>query len=161
MDDWLFKVCKAMLYAGIIILIVSIVGSGQTAAGASTAGYSCISLALLLLLIHTQANGLDLNTLLVTYSPLWAMVFIIGFVLFLTIRYFSIIKEERVANSYYTFSNLVIILFLTQLYILNKQNYELSPFNLSALGILFIALIQLIICLLVLYVILTYYTTDG
>lgn len=159
--DWLPKLSKSVLYAGTIILILSILASGQMAAGASIAGYSCVGLALLLFLVHTQENGVDINKLLLIYSPLWAMVFIISFVLFLTIRYYNIIREERVSNSYYTFSNLVIILFLAQLFILKKQDYVIPDFNLSALGVLFIALLQLIICLLILYVILAYYTTDG
>jgi hypothetical protein len=143
------------------MLLISFFTSGSATARATTVGYSAIGLGLMLIIGDTQTTTPNIYRLFVDCLPLWIMLFIIGFILFMTIKYFTIISESRVSTSYFTFSNIIIILFLAQLYILNKNNFELNGFDMGMLGILAIGVIQIIVCLLVLYVILRYYTTDG
>jgi hypothetical protein len=161
MSDLTANVYKSLVYAGMIMLLISFFTSGSATARATTVGYSAIGLGLMLIIGDTQTTTPNIYRLFVDCLPLWIMLFIIGFILFMTIKYFTIISESRVSTSYFTFSNIIIILFLAQLYILNKNNFELNGFDMGMLGILSLGVIQIIVCLLVLYVILRYYTTDG
>lgn len=161
MSDWKASFFKSVVYSGAAMLICSFLTSGDNTAKALIAGYSAVAFGLLLVIGSTQATTPNIYTLLVDCIPLWIMIFISGFILFLTINYYKIISESRVSNSYYTFSNILIILFLAQIGILNKNNFELSGFDIGILGIISIGVIQFIICLLILFVILKYYTTDG
>jgi hypothetical protein len=161
MSEWSSNVYKSLIYTGIILLLISFFTSGKTTIRALTAGYSAVGLGLLLIIGSTQTTTPSIYKLFVDCLPVWLMIFIIGFILFLTIKYYTIISESRVSSSYFTFSNIIIILFLAQVYIMNKNNFELNGFDIGMLGILSIGVIQFIVCLLVLYVILRYYTTDG
>ena len=162
MSYWTANVYKSLVYSGIIMLLISFFTSGNATARATTVGYSAIGLGLLLIIGDTQTTTPNIYKLFVDCLPLWVMLFIVGFILFMTIKYYDIISESRVSTSYFTFSNIIVILFLAQLYILNKSNFELNGgLDMGMLGILSIGVIQIIICLLVLYVILRYYTTDG
>ena len=161
MSDWTTNVYKSLVYSGITMLLISFFASGTGTAKAMTVGYFGIGLGLLLIIGATQVTTPNIYKLLVDCLPLWIMLFVIGFILFLTIKYYQIISDARVSPSYFTFSNIIILLFLAQLYILIKQDFQINGFDIGMLGILAIGVIQFIICLLVLYVILKYYTTDG
>jgi glucan phosphoethanolaminetransferase (alkaline phosphatase superfamily) len=156
-------VYKSLIYSGLIGLIISFLTTGTTSIGSLIAGYSAITLGLLLIIanIKQDAVSFDYKTILINASPVWLMLIVIGFILYLTITYYTIISEGHVSNSYYTFNNIIIILFLAQLGLLYKNNFDLQNFNLNLMSMVAIGVIQITICVLILYVILKYYTTDG
>ena len=162
MSYWTANVYKSLVYSGVIMLLISFFTSGNATARAATVGYFAIGLGLLLVIGDTQTMTPDIYKLFIDCFPLWVMLYIVGFILYMTIKYYDIISESRVSTSYFTFSNIIVILFLAQLYILSKNNFEMNNgLDIGMLGILAIGVIQFIICLLVLYVILEFYTTDG
>jgi amino acid transporter len=107
-----------------------------------------------------------ITTILMASGPFLLMLAVIAFILYLIITYSKIISEGRVSNGYYTFSNISIILFLLQIYLLYsnmdtekfKQTYKLSSITSSLLYLLGVITSM---CSLILYTILKYFTTDG
>jgi hypothetical protein len=161
MSIWPENVSRSPIYTGVIFLFLSFFMSGSNTPKALYVGYTFLALGLLFVIASTQPS-LNMYKLFIDCLPLWVMLFIIGFILFLITKYYSIISESRVSPSYYTFSNILVILFMAQVTILNKSNFEVNNgFDIGMLGIISIGVIQFIICLLILFVILKYYSTDG
>jgi uncharacterized membrane protein len=77
-----------------------------------------------------------------------------------------LIIDEHVSKSYYTFSNIAIVLLLLQLYIvytnISTERFE-STGKISKLTSSLVYLLGVLtsMCSLILYTILKYYTTDG
>ena len=97
-------------------------------------------------------------------GPLFLILGVIGFVLYLLIYYKNDILGNRVSNSYYTFSNITTIIVIMQMYILytnmNKDGFSGQISKTTSGGLLIVGLFSLMSSL-ILYTILCYYTTDG
>ena len=176
MNNWYSLVYKALIYASVILFLISFGTSGNTTIGALISGYSALTLSILMILIMllnnvmmtTQGKGTleIITTILMASGPFLLMLAVIGFILYLIITYSKIISEGYVSNGYYTFSNISIILFLLQIYLLYsnmdtekfKQTYKLSSITSSLIYLLGVITS---ICALILYTILKYFTTDG
>ena len=176
MNNWYSLVYKALIYASVILFFISFGTSGNTTIGALISGYSALTLSILMILIMllnnvmmtTQGKGTleIITTILMASGPFLLMLFVIAFILYLIITYSEIISEGRVSDGYYTFSNISVILFLLQIYLLYsnmdtekfKQTYKLSAITNSLIYLLGVIST---ICALILYTILKYFTTDG
>ena len=176
MNNWYSLVYKALIYVSVILFLVSFGTSGNTTIGALISGYSALTLSILMILIMLLNNVMNtiqgkptleiITTILMAAGPFLLMLAVIAFILYLIITYSKIISEGRVSNGYYTFSNISIILFLLQIYLLYsnmdtekfKQTYKLSAITNSLIYLLGVIST---ICALILYTILKYFTTDG
>jgi hypothetical protein len=176
MNNWYASVYKALIYASVILFLISFGTSGNTTIGALISGYSALTLSILMILIMLLNGVMNTTTgkptmeiitsILMAAGPFLLMLAIIAFILYLIIKYSKIISEGHVSNSYYTFSNISIILFLLQIYLLYgnmdtekfKQTYKLSSITNSLIYLLGVINSM---CALILYTILKYFTTDG
>ena len=169
-------VYKALIYVSVVLFLISFGTSGNTTIGALISGYSALTLGILMILILLLNNITNLTqgkptfeiikTISIASGPFLLMLAVIGFILYLIIKYSKIIADGHVSNSYYTFSNIAIILFLLQIYLLYgnmdtekfKQTYKLSSITSSLIYLLGVISTM---CALILYTILKYFTTDG
>jgi hypothetical protein len=176
MNNWYSLVYKALIYVSVILFLISFGTSGNTTIGALISGYSALTLSILMILIMLLNNVMNTNqgkptfeiitTILMAAGPFLLMLAVIGFILYLIITYSKIIKEGNVSSGYYTFSNISIILFLLQIYLLYgnmdtekfRQTYKLSSVTSSLIYLLGVISTM---CALILYTILKYFTTDG
>jgi hypothetical protein len=176
MNNWYSLVYKALIYASVILFLISFGTTGNTTIGAVISGYSALTLSILMILIMLLNSVLNtttgkptmeiIKTILMAAGPFLLMLAVIGLILYLIIKYSKIISEGHVSSSYYTFSNISIILFLLQIYLLYgnmdteqfKQTHKLSSVTSSL-----IYLLGVISCMsaMILYTILNYFTTDG
>ena len=169
-------VYKALIYASAILLLITFGTSGTTTIGALISGYSTLTLSILMIVIMllnnvistTQGKGKFeiVKTILMTAGPFLLMLSVIGLLLYLNITYIKIISEEHVSTNYYIFSNISIVLFLLQIYLLytnmDTEKFKLTG-KLSSITSSIIYLLGVIssMCALILYTILKYFTTDG
>lgn len=170
-------VYKALIYVSAVLFLISFGTSGNTTIGALISGYSALTLSILMILLLLLNNVMNLpakegstfetiTTILSASGPFLLMLAVIGFILYLIIKYNKIISEGNVSNSYYTFSNISVILFLIQIYLLYgnmetekfKQTYKLSRITGT---LVYLLSVITIICALISYTILKYFTTDG
>lgn len=176
MSDWYSLVYKALIYVSVILFLISFGTSGNTTIGALISGYSALILSILMILIMLLNNVMNstqgkpifetLITILMSSGPFLLMLTVVSFILYLIIKYSKIIAGGNVSSGYYTFSNISIILFLLQIYLLYgnmdtekfKQTYKLSSITSSLIYLLGVISSM---CALILYTILKYFTTDG
>jgi hypothetical protein len=90
----------------------------------------------------------------------------VGFILYLMIIYKTNIIEQKVSQSYYTFSNISVIILLLQLYIvytnISTPNFEKTgKISKVAASIIYLLGVLGIISSIILFTILHYFTTDG
>jgi hypothetical protein len=94
------------------------------------------------------------------------MLAIIGFILYLIIFYKQPITEGHVSKSYYTFSNINIILLLLQIYLV-YLNIDTDKFETTGKiskvtsSLLYLLGVLTGICSIILFTILKYFRTDG
>jgi hypothetical protein len=176
MKDWYSSIYKAFIMASVIAFLISFFSSGEVSLGAALAGYSVLILGIMMLLLILFQNILKINenqsflqlmySITMSTGPFLLMLGVIGFILYLIIYYKPIIIDEHVAQSYYTFSNMVIVLLLVQLYIvytnITTEKFEATG-KLSKLTSSLVYLLGVLttICSLIMFTILKYYTTDG
>jgi hypothetical protein len=176
MNSWYSLVYKALIYVSVILFLISFGTTGNTTIGALISGYSALTLSILMILIMLLNNVMTttqgkatleiITTILMASGPFLLMLAVIGLILYLIITYSKIIGEGHVANGYYTFSNISIILFLLQIYLL-YSNMDTEKFKITGkLSSITSSLIYLLgvissMCALILYTILKYFTTDG
>lgn len=176
MADWYSTMYKACIWASVISFLMGFFTQSETSLGAFIAGYSVLTLGILLILVVLFANVLRVTagssffqTLLaitMTSGPFLLVLAIIGVVLYLLIKHKASIIAGHVAPGYNTFSNIVAVLLLIQLYIVYSS---ISTDRFQATGKLprvTSALVYLLgvlttISTVILYTILTYYSTDG
>lgn len=175
MKNWYSSIYKAFILASIICFLLTFFFTGKTYLGSLITGYSTLTLGILLIVIILM-NGIlnnnpDFNIsvlleLLRITGPFLLMLSVIGFILYLVIENKKRIEEGRVANGYYNFSNIIIILFLLQTYLtytsINNDKFE-STGRISKVTINLIYLLGVLsgISSLILFTILKYFATDG
>jgi len=176
MTNWYSSVYKALILASVIAFIIGFFSQGNVSLGAILAGYSVLILAVMLILIIIFKNILKVTngdstfqvlwTMILTTGPFLLMLGVIGFILYLIINYKTIIVANHVSQSYFTFSNIAIILFLIQIYLV-YTNIDSEKFaatgKMSKVTSSLIYLVGLLtwVCSLILFTVLKYYTTDG
>jgi hypothetical protein len=176
MNNLYSLVYKALIYVSVILFLISFGTSGNTTISALISGYSALALGILMILIMLLNNVMNtiqgkatfeiITTILMASGPFLLMLAVIGLILYLIITYSKIIGDGHVSNGYYTFSNISILLFLLQIYLL-YSNMDTEKFKITGkLSSITSSLIYLLgvissMCALILYTILKYFTTDG
>ena len=176
MSNWYSTIYKACIIAGMISFILGFFTTSETSLGAFIAGYSVIILAILMIILVsvnniliTDGNDSILQFLYSTLMICGPFIFILGiitFVLYLLIKYQTSIVDENTAPGYNSYSNIIVILSLIQIYLIYR-NITTEDFDktgkLPKLTSSIIYLIGVITAInsLSLYRILEYYSTDG
>jgi len=176
MKDWYSTVYKACIFAAIISFILGFFTESKTSLGAYIAGYSVLILAVLMILIVLFNNVLNtgesdsafqiIYSILMVAGPFILILGVISFVLYLLIKYNSNIVDGKTAPSYNSFSNIIVMLLLVQIYLvysnISTEKFETTG-KLSKVTSSIVYLIGVLtgICSIILYTILKYYSTDG
>ncbi len=176
MSDWYSTIYKAFIYAACLAFILGFFTDNATSIGAYLAGYSALILGVMMILIILFTNVLKITSndsmmqilysILITSGPFILILGIISFVLYLLIQYKNNIIEGRVAPSYNSFSNIIVILLMLQIYIIitniNNEKFETTG-KLSKVTSSIIYLLGVLtgISSIILNTILKYYSTDG
>ena len=176
MNDWYSSVYKGFIIAAIIAFIIGFFSSGAVSLDSYIAGYSVLILGVMMLMmllinqsLSIAPNGSTLETIynsFYTTGPFLLMLGVLGFILYLMIKYKTNIVEQKVSQSYYTFSNISVIILLLQLYIIytniTTPNFEKTgKISKVTSGIIYLLGVLGMISSIILYTILYYFTTDG
>ena len=177
MEDWYKSTYNTLLIVAFILFIIAFGTTGNVNIGAIISAYSMLILSIMMILVlivnqtlsssdpnvTSLQSGLDA---LRSAGPLFIMLGVLGFVLYLIIYYKNSIIDGHVSSGYNTFSSVTTIFILLQLYIIYTSiNSSKTGFNgklskIVSSCLLIIGLLS-IISSLILYTILKYYTTDG
>jgi hypothetical protein len=176
MKDWYSSVYKACIFASVVAFIIGFFTESQLALGAYIAGYSVLTLGIMMILIILFNNVLRVSSnassfqifysILMSSGPFLLMLAVISFVLYLLINYKNNIVSGNVAPSYNSFSNIIVMLLLLQVYLvytnISTDSFE-STGKISKVTSSFVYLLGLLtgICSIILSTILKYYSTDG
>jgi hypothetical protein len=156
MNEFYKSINKSLIIASVVAFIISFFTSGNISFGSVLSGLSVLILAIsmILLMLFTQIK--DFYKLITSTGPFLIMFGVIGLLMFLIITNKTAIIDNHVSQNYYTFSNIIILLLLLQLYIIHLNvNNNTNTYLLYLFGVLSS------ICSVILYIILTYYKTDG
>ena len=161
---WYASIYKAFLIASVIAFFIGFCSTGKTCLNSYLAGYSLLAVGILVLFVRlTQTIPSSMSVFLTTLFPFLLMLGILAILMYTILVNKDKIIHQQVSKDYYTFSNVTIILFLLQVYLVyssisaNTQGY-LSKSTSSLLY--FLGTLSLISTY-ILYNILTYFTTDG
>lgn len=176
MADWYSTIYKACIYASAISFTLGFFTNASTSLGAYLAGYSVLTLGIMMILVilFTQVLKTNVNSsmfqilysILMTSGPFILILAIISFVLYSLITYKNNIIKGHTAPGFNSFSNITVILLMIQLYIIvgniNNDKFELTG-KLSKVTTSLIYLLSILtgISSIILYTILKYYSTDG
>lgn len=176
MKNWYSSVYKAFLIGSVISFIIYMVTTGAMSLGAMISGYSILILSIMMILYVLLYNVLQktqnasffqsLLSMMIICGPFLLMLFIIGFVLYLVIKFKDKILLGHVSNGYTTFSNIIILLLLLQIYLvynnINTDKFE-STKTLSKVtnSILYLYGVIAGICSITLFTILNNFSADG
>ena len=176
MTKWYSAIYKACIIASIIAFIIGFFSQKQTSLGAYIAGYSVLTFGIMMILIilfnevfKTTERGTTFQifaSLFITSGPFLLLFGIIAFILYLLITYYTKISEGIVSPSYNSFSNIIIMLLLLQVYLIYSNittvQFETTG-KISRVTTSFMYLLSILtyICTATLYIILKYYSTDG
>ena len=176
MKDWYSGVYKALILTSVIAFLISFFSSGTISLGAILAGYSVLILGILMILLilfnQIMKGTQDQSMLQILYSillmagPFLLMLGVIGFVLYLIIFYKNIIIDGYISDSYYTFSNITIILLLLQIYIvftnINTDRFETTgKISKVTSSLIYLLGVLTIMSSLIIFTVLKYFRTDG
>lgn len=176
MADWYSGIYKACIIASLVAFIIGFFTQSQTALGAYIAGYSVLTLGIMMILLILFNNVLSVSSngsafqiiysILMTSGPFLLILAVIGFVLYLLINYKDRIIAGHIAPSYNSFSNIIVMLLLLQVYLvytnISTDSFK-STGKISKVTSSFIYLLGVLtsICSIILATILKYYSTDG
>ncbi len=170
------NIYKAFILASVIMFIVSFFTSGETTIGSLITAYSTLSLSIIMIMLILINNILKVSqgqsvfnlilSILFTAGPFLLMFAIIGLMLYCIISYSAAIGKGNVSGNYYTFSNIVVILFLLQIYmlygnIISDKFQQTGKISKVTLGMVYLVGTITGICSIIIYTILKYFTTDG
>lgn len=176
MNNLYSGIYKALLATSVILFIIGILTSGTTSYGSLISGYSSLILCIMMILLiitnklmsSSQDKGIfsTIVSIFIGAGPFLLMLAVIGFILYMMIMFKSNILSGHVSGGYYSFSNIVLLLLLTQLYIVysivRSNNFNLGG-NISKVtsSVLYLLGVITSICAVIVFTILKYYTTDG
>jgi len=165
---WYASIYKAFLIASVVAFIIGFCSTGKTCLNAYLAGYSLLAVGILVLVVRLMnvTQHPPLSMFLTTLCPFVLMLGILAILLYTIIINRDKIIHQQVSKDYYTFSNVTILLFLLQVYLVYssissvtfQQQGRLSKTTSSILY--FLGTLSLLSTY-ILYNILTYFTTDG
>jgi hypothetical protein len=176
MKDWYSSIYKGFIITGVISFIIGFFSQGEVSIGAYIAGYSVLVLGIMMLLLILFNNILKisqgLSTLQLIYSivsstgPFLLMLAVIAFILYLIIKYKTLITSQHISPYYYSFSNIAILLLLVQLYIVytnisSPQFESTGKITKVTNSLLYLLGVLEAICSIILFTILKYFNTDG
>lgn len=178
MQSWYTIIYTSMLFVSIILFTFSFFISGVSKLACSIAAYSCISVTILMVLgfsltnLSRISNESKLSTfhfmlrLLIVAGPFILLLGIIGYTLYLLITYQSLITNGNVTTEYSTFSTISIILIILEMYIFyNAMNTELfmntGKIPKISNSIMYLIGVINVVCVMILDIVLKYFTTDG
>ena len=176
MKDWYAGIYKALIIASVIGFIISFASQGSMSLDAMLAGYSVLLLGIMmiLLILFTKVFEVTQNlstfqiiwTIFMTSGPFLLMGAIIGFILYLIIKYKDQISENHISQSYHTFSNITIILLLLQVYMvytnISTKEFETSgKISKVTSSIIYLLGVLTGMCSMIMYIILKLFRTDG
>ena len=169
--NWYNNIYTAFIYGSLLPFLISLFSSGEIAYGGQIAGYSCLSIGILLILIQlfnflSAKKTNSIFNMIMTSGPFICMLSVICFILYLLIKYKTIIIEDKVSSNYKTFSNITLILLISQTILiienLNSESFKSSlSINKLTSSILYLFSVITLASSLIIWVILKYYTTDG
>jgi hypothetical protein len=167
---------KSCIYASSVAFILACFTSSSTSFGAYLAGYSVLTLGLLIILLVLFSNIIKtssgasifqiLHSAISTTGPFILMLSVVSFMVYLMITYKDNIVKQDTAPGYNTLSTLIIILLMFQLYIVIR-NTDTERFELTGkipkimTSILYLLGTITAISSVFLYRKLKYYSTDG
>jgi len=173
--DWYKSTYNSLLLTAVILFLIAFGTTGDINIGTTISAYCLLVLSVFMILIlvvnKTLSAEQDVSGFqsamdaLRTAGPLFLILGVIGFVLYLLIYYKNDILANRVSNSFYTFSNITTIILLMQIYLLYtnmnvKDGFKGQISKVVSGSLLIIGLFS-VMSSMILYTILRYYTTDG
>jgi hypothetical protein len=180
MKDWYSSIYKAFIISAIISFVIGFFSEGNVSLGSYITGYSVLILGIMMILLilfnstmritEGQANyGIYdkiLYAILLPAGPFLLMLGVIAFILYLMIKYKSIILDNHVSSGYNSFSNITVILILIQLYIvytnITSDSFEKTgKISKVTSSLIYLLGVLSAISSIILYTILKYFTTDG
>ena len=176
MNDWYSTIYKGCILSGLVAFLIGFNTTSSTSLGAYMAGYSVIILAISMILIVLFNNVLKtgssdssfqiIYSILLTTGPFILILGIISFVLYLIITYKDKIVDGRIAPGYSTFSNILVMLLLIQMFMvytnINTEKFQASgKLPKVTSSIIYVLGVLTGICSIILFTILKYYSTDG
>jgi hypothetical protein len=161
MNNFYNSIYKSLTIASVIAFFISFFTSGTVAYGSVLSGLSVLILSimmiLLLLITKTIENNISNSKILFqiikSTGPFLIMLGVIGLFMYLMIINKKSIVDNHVSQNYYSFSKIIILLLLLQIYLFSLNN--INFYLLYLFGILSS------IASIILYIILEYYKTDG
>jgi len=176
MTNWYSGIYKSLIIASVISFIIYYFSSGDVSLGALISGYSVLTMSILMILYIilfnllqvTQNKGFfqSLLTMITACGPFLLMLFVIGFVLYLVIKYKNRILSGHVYTGYNTFTNITILMILLQVYLvynnINSDKFE-STYRLSKIttSLLYLYGVISVISSITLFTILNNFSADG
>jgi hypothetical protein len=176
MKDWFSNVYKGFIISAIIAFIIGMFTQGSASLGAYISGYSVLSISIMMILLILFNKIMDftqgqsafkiISVILMTTGPFILMLGYVSFILYLIITYKDNINSGHVSPSYYSFSNIGLMLLLIQLYIV-YTNISTSKFETTgqiskvSSSIILLLSVLTLICSVIIFTILKYFTTDG
>lgn len=170
MNELYPNIYKGFILSSIVAFILGFFSQSELSFSSYMAGYCVLTLSILMILISLVYKGsqqnLSLYNILLMCGPFILMVSVVVFILVLMGTYKEIIIENHISKSYHSFSNILVILLLIQIYIvyinITTKNFETTG-NFSKVASSIISLIGVLtlICSIIIFTILKYFTTDG
>jgi len=176
MKDWYAGIYKALIMASVIGFIISFFSQGSISYGSMLAGYSVLVLGIMMILLilftklfeitQNQSTFQIIWSIFMTSGPFLLMLGVIGFVLYLIIKYKDPINDNHVSENYHTFSNITIILLLLQIYMV-YTNITTKEFEANGKipkvtsSIIYLLGVLTAMCSMIMYIILKFFRTDG
>jgi hypothetical protein len=173
---WYESVYKGFLIASVWVFLFSFGFTGETRFNATITGYSLliisISLILIILLYNVAKNNQQLSVVgsifnvFINGGPYIIMLFLMCVILSIMITYKSEIIAGTVSSGYTSFSNISMLLFMTQIYVIYNA-MESNSFQTTGkltrivAGIAYLLDLLEALCAIILFIILKYFTTDG
>ncbi len=174
-NEWFSKASSASLWVGVILLAFSFGYSNDSSLTCSIVGYSFFEFSILLFMFslmykmykYGDGGNVIINNLF-TLLPFFITLGSIGYMIYMIQSYRELIISGNVSPGYYTFSNIFLVLNALQLLAFTMvtgetKNIEDSyqPIKLSQSLAFSIFSIFIILNIITIYIILTFFTTDG
>jgi hypothetical protein len=162
---WYASIYKAFLIASVIAFFIGFCSTGKTCLNSYLAGYSLLAVGILVLFVRlTQTPPSSMSVFLTTLFPFLLMLGILAILMYTILVNKDKIIHQQVSKDYYTFSNVTIILFLLQVYLVYSSISNANePGRLSKTTSSFLYFLGTLSLMstYILYNILMYFTTDG
>ena len=176
MKDWYSSIYKGLIISSVVAFMVGIFSSGNVSIDAYITGYAVLILSIMMILLILFNNILRITqgqstfqliyTIMMSTGPFLLMLAVIAFVLYMIITFKENIANNNVSQSYYSFSNITIILLLIQLYIVytnisTPKFEETGKISKVTSAIIYLLGVLSSISSIIIFTILKYFTTDG